>query len=278
MRTEEETRLISDEVTTPKKSNKAKYVATTATGIAAGAVAGSGATAGAAVIADKVELTDIETPSEETPEENDNLLINNGDIRVAHVDDDMSFGEAFAQARSQVGPGGVFEWHGKLYGTYTAEEWASMSPAERSQYQQAVFNNHTESHDPQPKPEPEPKPEPKPEPESEPESEPTDNEIKVIGIEQLDNDNEIMNVAIVEIEGEQHLLVDVDNDGSIDVCFYDANNDGMIQENEVHDISQAGITVNDLREMQAAQQGDLLYASDDGMPDYIDNADTTFFA
>ena len=87
-----------------------------------------------------------------------------------------------------------------------------------------------------------------------------------------------MNVAIVEIEGEQHLLVDVDNDGSVDVCFYDANNDGMIQENEVHDISQAGITVNDLREMQAAQQGDLLYASDDGMPDYIDNADTTFFA
>ena len=60
--------------------------------------------------------------------------------------------------------------------------------------------------------------------------------------------------------------------------IYDANDDGVVQENEVHDISQAGITVNDLREMQAAQQGDLLYASDDGMPDYIDNADTTFFA
>ncbi len=50
------------------------------------------------------------------------------------VSDDMSFGEAFAAARAEVGAGGVFEWHGGLYGTYYADEWNSMSGAEKAEY------------------------------------------------------------------------------------------------------------------------------------------------
>lgn len=41
--------------------------------------------------------------------------------------DDLSFGEAFRQARQLCGSGGgVFEWHGNLYNTYTREEYENL--------------------------------------------------------------------------------------------------------------------------------------------------------
>ena len=53
---------------------------------------------------------------------------------VADVSDDMSFSEAFASARDQVGAGGVFHWRGGIYGTYYADEWSQMSAAEKNQF------------------------------------------------------------------------------------------------------------------------------------------------
>ncbi len=38
------------------------------------------------------------------------------------IDDSMSFSEAFAAAREELGPGGVFAWHGQYYNTFYAEE------------------------------------------------------------------------------------------------------------------------------------------------------------
>ncbi len=38
------------------------------------------------------------------------------------VNDNMSFNEAFAAAREELGPGGVFTWHGEYYNTFYAEE------------------------------------------------------------------------------------------------------------------------------------------------------------
>jgi hypothetical protein len=54
------------------------------------------------------------------------------------VSDDMSFSQAFAAARAEVGPGGVFEWHGKYYGTYYADEWAGFS----DEYKREFSNYH----------------------------------------------------------------------------------------------------------------------------------------
>lgn len=53
------------------------------------------------------------------------------------VTDDMSFAEAFAAARREVGPHGVFEWHGGVYGTYYENEWEQM-PADYKRQ----FSNH----------------------------------------------------------------------------------------------------------------------------------------
>jgi hypothetical protein len=50
------------------------------------------------------------------------------------VNDDMSFIEAFAAARTEVGPGGVFEWRGGVYGTYYANEWDGFSDEYKHQF------------------------------------------------------------------------------------------------------------------------------------------------
>ena len=237
----------------------------------------------------------IDTPTPETPAPEQAILANDEGIRYAHVNAD-NFNEAFAQAREQVGPGGVFEYNGRIYATYYAEEWNDMSSQERADFQSKVYevapthhadpshssmahNSSVESiHH---------------EPEIVAENvqnntadavpanaemiaaEPVDNKIRVLGVETVQNDyGQIMNVALVECEGDQALLVDVDNNGSIDVLIHDDYFDGQIQETEVHDISGSGLEVADLLQAQAAQEGDIYYASCDDMPDYINDADS----
>lgn len=68
------------------------------------------------------------------------------DVDIADdVNDGMSFREAFSAARAEVGPGGVFEWRGGIYSTYTAEEWNAMSPAEREEFNSNFAWNRGES-------------------------------------------------------------------------------------------------------------------------------------
>ncbi len=50
------------------------------------------------------------------------------------VKDDMTFSDAFAAARAEVGAGGAFEWRGNVYATFYAEEWNSMTPEEKMEY------------------------------------------------------------------------------------------------------------------------------------------------
>jgi len=45
---------------------------------------------------------------------------------ATRTDDEMSFGEAFAAARAEVGPGGAFSWRGKVFGTFYKDEWNSL--------------------------------------------------------------------------------------------------------------------------------------------------------
>ncbi|MDE5807154.1 MAG: hypothetical protein K2H76_03495 [Muribaculaceae bacterium] len=104
---------------------------------------------------------------------------------------------------------------------------------------------------------------------------PVDNEIRVLGVEAVQTeDGHVMNVALLENAGDHALLVDVDNNGRMDLLVHDDNRDGMIQEQEVHDVSGAGIELGDLLTAQATQDADMYYASNDDMPDYINDADS----
>lgn len=50
------------------------------------------------------------------------------------VTDDMSFDDAFALARQDLGPGGVFTWQGNTYNTYYKDEWNKMDDDEQNQF------------------------------------------------------------------------------------------------------------------------------------------------
>lgn len=66
-----------------------------------------------------------------------------GEVHVAHsVTNDMSFSEAFASARAEVGAGGAFVWHGNVYGTYRADdaEWMEMTAEERAEHSEWILS------------------------------------------------------------------------------------------------------------------------------------------
>ncbi len=64
--------------------------------------------------------------------------INDAPEVCASVYDEMSFGDAFSTARADVGAGGVFEWKGNLYNTYTEEEWDAFTAEDQGQYVDAI--------------------------------------------------------------------------------------------------------------------------------------------
>lgn len=66
------------------------------------------------------------------------------------VNDDMSFDDAFAAAREEVGPGGVFTWRGNVYGTFTTDEWEAMTPQEQMDYFADISGQDVPEHVAQP--------------------------------------------------------------------------------------------------------------------------------
>ncbi|MCM1319928.1 MAG: hypothetical protein NC217_06060 [Muribaculaceae bacterium] len=166
------------------------------------------------------------------------------DIAVATgVNDDMSFSEAFAAAREEVGAGGAFVWHDQVYGTYNADEWNHMTAAERAEFaghfdwnrvgsetsDVQAYDSHSTTHTRSA------------EPAAEVEVEP---EVEVHGV--VYDSETGMTAGHMSVNGEEVVLVDVDNDGTFDVAAADLNGDGEIQLNEMRDITGANIHVDDM--------------------------------
>jgi hypothetical protein len=178
------------------------------------------------------------------------------------VNDEMSFGEAFAAARAEVGAGGVFEWHGNTYNTYYAEEWDAMSPAERETFYASVADIDTADNvstvanvdvvD----------------------EASTDDDVHVIGIYEENLDGQDVYIGAMEIDGNNVMLVDVDHDEVFDIAVADINADGEISENEVEDISDCGIGVEDIAVRAYMDNTNELLAAND-MPDYMNDADVS---
>lgn len=272
----EETHIINEETingTQPEeKSSKGKTIATVGGSFVTGVVAGAVANASASVPAEEV-TSEVEV-SEETPDPEQVILANNQGIRYAHVNAD-NFSDAFVQARDQVGPGGVFEYNGKLYNTYYADEWENMSNQERADYQNrvnevapsshhSVTNNVAEHH--------ENVIEEIPANDEMIEVEPVSEKVRVLGVEAVQNeDGSVMNIALLESGDDNALMVDIDNDGVIDILLHDDNGDGELQPSEIHDISEAGIEVNDLIEAQVTSNEDYPNFVDDDMSDFMND-------
>jgi len=108
------------------------------------------------------------------------------------VNDEMSFNEAFAAARAEVGPGGVFEWHGHSYNTYYAEE---VQTVQVKQPVEVTVNEDPTNEVP---------------------------EIEVLGV--VHDDETGYNVGAVNIDGTDAVVIDVDGDMQFDILAIDLNN------------------------------------------------------
>lgn len=98
--------------------------------------------------------------------------------------------------------------------------------------------------DPEPTPEPEPKPDPKPTPEEEPIPVPgptpgpeEEQFVTVLSYETIPGeDGNLMDVAIVDVNGTTAAIVDIDRDGTADALIADWDGNGVIDQNEVSPI------------------------------------------
>ena len=177
------------------------------------------------------------------------------EVHQATVDQNLSFGDAFAAARAEVGAGGVFLWHGQLYNTFTAEEWQSMSDAQRDEFaddvqpylgQQTAQVHHTTTHTT-----------------SHVETVHTEDvaaepEVHFLGVESREVNGQIINIGHMTYDNTAVALVDVDNDKVFDVSLIDVNRNDKVEDDEVTDISDRGITVEDFQyasEMNQMQDG-----------------------
>ena len=105
--------------------------------VSIGGVSGILLGAGAVYAANAYAQQDQGTEAQNTEEKESFHTLDNG-LKVADVSEDLSFKEAFDLARSEVGAGGVFHWHGNTYSTYNDSEWNALSDADKTQYAELV--------------------------------------------------------------------------------------------------------------------------------------------
>lgn len=236
-----------------------------ATGVGSLAGAAAGVVVGAVInehsaSAESVEESETEAEQEASTSENSSIVDDSMQIATT-PNDDMSFSEAFAAARAEVGPGGVFEWHGGLYGTYYASEWNSMTPEEKNEYNSHFSWHNASAQDSAPD-----------YAQGEPElvEDDEDVEVQVLSVETVSTDYGNVDVATLDVDGDTAYFVDLDQDGQADVGIMDFNNDGVLTEDELVDMRGSGVVMP-----YAPAPGpdeDLFLASNDGT-DYMNDAD-----
>lgn len=238
---DEQTTIIEEgvnEVQEPKKTSKWKKAAGMA-GIGAAGIAGgiglSAIVSGDDAVAANVGKANMVKPA--------------GDVKVAEVNDDMSFSEAFASARKQVGAGGVFEWRGKQYGTYYKTEWDSMSQAEKDRYAANVFGTSSSKSSTTPVQERLQHDTPQEDLADNSQSSISGEEAKeeLVGIQTVtDESGNPITVVAAKINGYNSVFVHADVDGYVDVAAMDANADGVLVDNEVVTIAKGAMPVSAL--------------------------------
>lgn len=208
---------------------------------------------------------------------------NNGAVATG-VTDEMSFSEAFASARAELGAGGYFVWHGNVYGTYYAGEWNNMSEAEQNQFSSGSASvpnsgyayHNTESNTQQ----------------ANPETQTTqvnqqttttsdeDVDFQVLGVEHANIDGEHDSViGVASMDGQAVYFIDVDGqDDQFEYMAADLNGNSQLDENEFVDVSDQQISVSGFQQMaqinNPQNEVEQYYANNENLPDYVNDADT----
>lgn len=193
-------------------------------------------------------------------------------LKVATVDDSMSFSQAFGAARAQVGAGGVFTWHGNIFNTYTADEWKAMSNEDKQLFAEQVKpqisasdidthqlvahvapeENVEVQHEPSVTVEVEDEPLPDATLEYASESQKdsklngdlswgditsNDDDVRIIGFKDVEiGRGRSVAMQEIEVNGQRVAVIDVDKDGDPDLAMSDLNHNQQMDEGEVLDL------------------------------------------
>ena len=193
-------------------------------------------------------------------------------LKVATVDDSMSFSQAFEAARAQVGAGGVFTWHGNIFNTYTADEWKAMSNEDKQLFAEqvkpqisasAIDTHQLVAHvaseenvevqqDPSVSVEVEDEPLPDATLEYASESQKNqkqngdmtwgdltsnDDDVRIIGFKDVEiGRGRSVAMQEIEVNGQRVAVIDVDKDGNPDLAMSDLNHNQQMDEGEVLDL------------------------------------------
>lgn len=179
-------------------------------------------------------------------------------LKVATVDDSMSFAQAFESARAQVGAGGVFTWRGHIYNTYTEAEWKAMSHEDKQLFAEQVkpeipasevdtkqVAEVTTDDDVQVAPQQDHDVESAPKHDYDAQLQTTtwndiaqdENDVRVVGFKEIEVGNG-RSVAMQELDinGQRVAVIDVDKDGEADLAMTDLNHNNQMDEGEVIDL------------------------------------------
>lgn len=246
-----ESNTPSKKETKPAKGNNtAEKAAYAAGGFVAGAASMAAGDVFATTKTEEAEKAPEEQPQIDhanSPSEHEAIIASDEGLRVAQVDDDKAFAEAFADARAQVGPGGVFEWHGKVYGTFYKDEWDQMSAEERAEWQSKVdYNDLRDENEAQQYAQHQDTQAQEPvqnanvhQTSQSQEQEPA---VEIADIRKVDVDGNGQLDTVVELNNGV-MFADLDHNGVADVAAADVNGDGMISNDEVADVRAENIVM-----------------------------------
>lgn len=291
--------MATNETTTGnQKKDGLKWKEVTIGGISGIILGGAGSFAATAATLNNTEdISDGEVTDENAAnsETNDGVETENqGAAVAAHgnvasgVNDNMSFNEAFAAARSEVGAGGCFVWHGNVYGTYYASEWNAMSSAQRDEFvSQTTGVDTSHSHAPQQTYAQHSTGTQTQQGTGTPEEETGEEDmtVEVLGVEQVQNeDGSVSNIGVAGINGQAVYFIDVDGqDDQFELMATDINANGRLEENEITDISDQHMSVSQFQDLaqnsstgtgsSTGNEVEEYYASNENLPDYVNDAD-----
>lgn len=183
--------------------------------------------------------------------------------------DSLSFKHAFEAARAEMGPGGVFTWHGNLYNTYTAAEWNAMNHRAKVQFAERVTPQETiaqadsqsDNEDVRIVQEVPAEDDDEPLPEVTPieantqetgrdvvvleehdmtwdEIKNTDSEdVRILGFREVEYARgRTLTMQDLDVNGQRVAVIDVDKDGSPDLAMSDLNHNHLMDDGEVIDL------------------------------------------
>ena len=150
---------------------------------------------GAAGVAAVVLGGELNAQENGNAENGDQENENGGEVIEAQATDadNMSFGEAFAHARAEMGPGQVFEWHGNSYTTDYREEVENHNQDDTNQDEVQVDEG--------------------------------DSEIEVLGVNDVE---EVIGQGANDIDGENVIVVDIEPDVVVEPDMPDMVSDEQV--------------------------------------------------